>query len=496
MEQDRTIFPASSYKESVLEPIFNDFKEHFFQEMMTLNYAHTIMLAEQFIITHNEAKMILSGLKDIEKNLDLDSLKYTGDFEDVFFYVENKLKKKIGIEVAGKLHTGRSRNDMDITMYKMKLKDYLLSLIKNLLSLVETLINVAEKNKKTLVIAYTHGQPAQPTTFGHYLAALVEILIRDVDRLFHSYQVVDKSSMGAAAITTTGFNLNRKRVAELLGFKEVQENSYGSIAAVDYLTEVYSHLKILFINLGRFTQDLGQWTGFDVNHLYVPNEFVQVSSIMPQKRNPVPIEHLRILSSITVGYCDTVINSMHNTPFTDMNDAEDPIQVIGYKAFSSGERVLRLLTNFVSGLKVNNDIIKKRIEESYVAVTELADSLVRKENISFRQAHEITSELVKLLIGRKSSLREIEYEEFKELFNRVIGREPDLSEKELRKYIDPEYFVSIRKRFGGPGYDTFSESIKGYYEKFRSYQKLYNEKKTFIKEALNRLEQIVDEYLI
>ena len=117
--------------------------------------------------------------------------------------------------------------------------------------------------------------------------------------------------MGAAAITTTGFNLNRERMADLLGFKAPLENSYGCISSVDYVTGLYSALKVMFLNMGRFIQDLAQRSAFEVGHIYVPNEFVQISSIMPQKRNPVPIEHMRLIASLSSGHCDTIINTMH-----------------------------------------------------------------------------------------------------------------------------------------------------------------------------------------
>ena len=147
---------------------------------------------------------------------------------------------------------------------------------------------------------------------------------------------------------------------------------------MDYLLEVYSAIKILFLNLGRFAQDLDFQTSFELGHLYVPNEFVQISSIMPQKRNPVAVEHIRIQASTVVGQCDTVINAMHNTPFADMNDAEDPIQVVGFDLFAKADRCLKLITGFVSGLQVDSAKVERHINESFVTITELADTLVRK----------------------------------------------------------------------------------------------------------------------
>ena len=155
--------------------------------------------------------------------------------------------------------------------------------------------------------------------------------------------------MGAAAITTSGFGLDRTRMAELLGFAEVQENSYGCIAAADYATGVYAALKLVFIHAGRFVQDLNAWTGFEIGHLHVPDAFVQISSIMPQKRNPVPVEHLRLMASLGAARCEAVLTAVHNTPFTDMNDSEGEVQIAGYDAFDTAHRFMALLGGLLDG---------------------------------------------------------------------------------------------------------------------------------------------------
>lgn len=460
--KDLTKFPSPIYQETVLEPIFKTFKDNYYHEMMTINYAHAVILVEQGIITKEEGQQIVGALRDIERKLVPEDLEYTGEYEDLFFYIEKQLISKLGIEIAGKLHTGRSRNDINITLFKMKTKQNLLALLDEVVALQQSLLQIAEDNKETLVIAYTHGQPAQPTTFGHYLGALIEILERDLERLLRAYATTDQCSMGAAAITTSGFPLNRRKIATLLGFAQPQENSYGCIAAVDYLLEVYSALKILFINLGRFAQDLDFWTSFEIGHLYVPNEFVQVSSIMPQKRNPVAVEHIRIQASVIVGLCDTMVSAMHNTPFADMNDAEDPIQVVGFDAFHKARRCLRLITGFMSGVQVDEVKVKEHIAESFVTITELADSLVREENISFRAAHEVASLLVRDLIAQGQSLYSVDYQQFATYFQEVTGRKPDLSPARLREILDPAYFVQVRSCQGGPALPALESSLKKY----------------------------------
>jgi argininosuccinate lyase len=346
-------FPAPSYKETVLAPLFDIVKRHHFRPLLAIDRAHAVMLHECGWLTRDEVRAILAALADIEANVDPMALTYTGQFEDLFFVIQEAVMARAGADVGGKLHTGRSRNDIDHTLFRLALKHLLADYRTALLELIATLLDTAERHAAIIVVAYTHGQPAQPSTFGHYLAAFAEVLQRDAARLAAASATVDRCSLGAAAITTSGFKLDRARVAALLGFAAPVENAYGAIAACDYITEPYAALRVHAINLGRFVQDLNQWTGFETGHLHVPDGFVQISSIMPQKRNPVPIEHMRLLASLAAGHAETVIATMHNTPFTDMNDAEAEVQAAGHAAFESGQRVLRLLGPFTASLTVN-----------------------------------------------------------------------------------------------------------------------------------------------
>ncbi|MCB1350852.1 MAG: argininosuccinate lyase, partial [Maritimibacter sp.] len=318
---DTSTFPDPTYRDTVLAPLFEGVKQHYAAHMGAINRAHLVMLAETGILPAEDAAKLAAALKAIDAEVDISALTYTGEHEDYFFLVEAELRKRLG-DLGGALHTARSRNDMDHTLFKMALRTRAEHLLAQVLTLTGALIAKAEAEKSTLIVAYTHGQPAQPSTFGHYLGAAIEVLLRDATRLDAAIDGLGHCPMGAAAITTSGFPIDRARVAHLLGFADPLLNSYGCIASVDYVTGLYSAIKLVFLHLGRLIQDLAFWSAFEVGQLYVPNSFVQISSIMPQKRNPVPIEHLRHLASVTVGRCDTIVGTVHNTPFTDMNDSE------------------------------------------------------------------------------------------------------------------------------------------------------------------------------
>src|SRR5690606_29504821 len=227
---DLSVFPDPVYKQTVLAPLFDGAKNHHVDAFRAIDRAHLVMLAETGILDADQASRIAAALDSIDAEVDPTTLVYTGEVEDYFFLIERELKKRLGADLAGRLHTARSRNDIDHTLFKLGLKARLDVLIDKALALHTTLVDAAEREKATLIVAYTHGQPAQPSTLGHYLAAVTEVLARDIERLFEAYRIVDLSPMGAAAITTSGFAIDRARVAELLGFAAPLQNSYSCIA--------------------------------------------------------------------------------------------------------------------------------------------------------------------------------------------------------------------------------------------------------------------------
>lgn len=445
---DTSVFPDPVYRDTVLAPLFEGVKANYAAGMSMINRAHLVMLAKTGILTTSDATKLAKCLAAIDVDVDINDLTYTGEHEDYFFLVEAELRNRLG-DLGGSLHTARSRNDMDHTLFKMALRQRAANLIDELHALASALTETARKEADTLIVAYTHGQPAQPTTFGHYLSAIIEVILRDAERIDAAADALEHCPMGAAAITTSGFPIDRDLVATLLGFDGPQLNSYGCIAAVDYITGLYSAIKLVFVHLGRLIQDLQFWSAFEVNQIYIPNSLVQISSIMPQKRNPVPIEHMRHLSSVTTGRCDMIVNVMHNTPFTDMNDSEGEVQQAGYAAFDSGGRVLELLTAFLPACRINADQVAINTDAACITITELADTLVRDEKLSFRQAHEISAATARAVISANVPLG-AGFAEFSKAFERETGRETGLSAETFALVTSAEYFIGVRDRIGGP----------------------------------------------
>ena len=441
-------FPDPVYRETVLEPAFETVRQHFAPHIHAINRAHLIMLSETGILDRRPAGRIASALARIEDELRTVPPKYSEQHEDFFFLLEAELIARVG-DIGSMLHIGRSRNDMDQTCFRMELRQRTEESIGLALHLAEKLLDRARSETQTLIVAYTHGQPAQPTTFCHYLLAVIEVLLRDTRRLESALAVVDQCPLGAAAITTTGFPIDRERVAGLLGFSAISLNAYACIAAVDYLTGLYSALKLVFLHLGRVTQDMVQWTSFEAGQLLVPDSLVQISSIMPQKRNPVPVEHLRHLCSSTVGRCDMIQTVMHNTPFADMNDSEADVQQAGFGAFDSGNRALALFAALLPSCRVDSDRSRSRIDAAYITVTELADTLVRKEAIAFRTAHRIAGQTSRAALEQGKTIAQA-FAEFSEAFATIEGRPSGLTETQFLEVVSPDTFVARRDRPGGP----------------------------------------------
>jgi argininosuccinate lyase len=459
---DGTAFPHPVYAETVLAPLFEGVKAHYAAHMAAINEAHLVMLAETGILSRADGAALAGALDAISAEVAPDALTYTGEHEDWFFLVEAELRRRLG-DLGGTLHTARSRNDMDHTVFRMALLDRGAALLECVEALASALLAKAGAERATLIVAYTHGQPAQPTTFGHYLAAAIEVLLRDAARLQAAMDVLDRCPMGAAAITTTGFPIDRGRVAALLGFEAPLLNAYGCIASVDYVTGFYSAMKLVFLHLGRVIQDLQFWSAFEVGQLHVPDAFVQISSIMPQKRNPVPIEHLRHLASVTAGRCDTIVNTMHNTPFTDMNDSEGEVQQAGYAAFDSGTRMLALLAALLPACSIRAERVRANMDAACVTVTELADTLVRDEGLSFRQAHEIAAATARAVIADGQPLG-AGFGAFAASFAAVAGRAPGLDAEAFAGAVAPETFVARRDRPGGPAPAALAEALFSYAE--------------------------------
>ena len=263
--------------------------------VLAINKAHVVMLMEQKIINWQDGAKILIALQK------QDSQKLDPNAEDVHMAVEEAVLAETGPEVGGNLHIAKSRNDQVTTAIRMALRNELLIVMQQVLNMQESLLTSASKHTETIILAYTHLQPAQPVTFAHYLLSHVGALRRDLQRLQSVYERVNLCPLGAGALATTSFPINRKTTANLLGFDSVLENSIDAVGTRDFILETQSSLTLLAVNLSRLAEDLIIWSSPEFGTVELPDEFTSTSSIMPQKKNPEVLEVIRATSQLRFG---------------------------------------------------------------------------------------------------------------------------------------------------------------------------------------------------
>jgi len=446
---------SPEYIRLVLNENFEDAKALFLSPLMAIHYAHLAMLAETGILAKADARALRSALDRIDL-AKVHAVKFDGTCEDLFFHVETLLAGACGADVAGRLHTARSRNDIDMTMYRMRLRQLVLELAAATLSLRGALIDVASAHRETIFPAHTHTQPAQPTTVAHYLLGAIEQLERDTTRLLAAFRSTNVNPLGACAITGTGFPIDRERTSELLGFDGAMGNTYGSIATVDYLLESTSAASVLVVGVGRLVHDLLLWCTAEVGYLRLGDAFVQVSSIMPQKRNPVALEHARALASKAFGELAAVPAAVHNTPFGDIVDTEDDLQPLVATAFKDATRAVALVAAAMPTAEFDVARMRARAAESWVTVTELADTLARDHGVPFKAGHAIASKLIAARTARPAApLADL----LASVSREVTGREIKMSADVLAKVLSPEHFIAVRKTAGGPAPDVTASAV-------------------------------------
>src|SRR5437764_921286 len=437
---------APEYVACVLNENFEDAKALLLAPMMAINYAHLVMLDAQGIVPREAAHELRVALDGISLDA-IRAVKYDGTCEDLFFYIERLLVEACGEAVAGRLHTARSRNDIDMTMYRMRQREFVLGLAAASFALRRAAASSARRQRETIFAAHTHTQPAQPTTVAHYLLAVVEQLERDAVRLQGAYDRTNRDPLGACAITGTGFPIDRRLTSELLGFSGPTGNTYGSIATVDYLLESTSAASVLLTGLGRLLQDLLLWCTSEFGYMRLGDGYVQCSSIMPQKRNPVALEHARAIGSKALGQAQAIVTTVHNTPFGDIVDTEDDLQPLVFSMFRDATRMVKLVAAAMRTARFDAARLEARAADGWTTLTELADTLVRDHGMAFKTAHTIASRLV---AARRQSPEKSLSALLSDASAGLLPSVLHYSDQDLERILSPRHFVSVRTTYGGP----------------------------------------------
>ncbi len=410
-----------------------------------INKASIVMLAETGIVPKDVAARIAKGIQQLieQEAWDEKNRRTSADYLDY----EPRLIAIAGPE-ASRLHTGRSRQDLASTIARMNRRDGILQTSEALIAAREKLLKRAEEHVETIIPAYTHGVQAQPTTFAHYLLAFESALARATERLQQAYARVNQCPLGAAALATSSFPLDRKRLAELLGFDGVVENAYDAnhLAPIDSALDVASAYAIAAVEMGMFAQDLHAQYAEPVPWFMLgAGELTGTSSIMPQKRNPAALEQLRAQASILLSEMQTMTWVSHNNR-TGMFDYRmyDPVPC------ARALTVFRLFGSVVDALVVNKARALEEVQADYSTTTEIADALLQKAEVPFRIGHHFASKLTDYGRGKGLKLHEIPFAEVRRIYSENANAALPLQEHEYREIISAEYMVFGRKGLGGP----------------------------------------------
>ncbi len=451
--------PAEEIVRYLIGPRLHGEAEALFPLMDRVNRAHLVMLAERGILAAPAATALARGLAGISAR-GLGAIELDPHKEDLYFNVESALIADVGPEIGGQLHTGRSRNDLYATLQRMKARTVALDITERTLGVIRRLLDLAEREIQTVMTGYTHMQPGQPITVGHYLSGVAQALQRDAQRQLDAWPRTNLSPLGAGGLATTGFPIDRHRTAALLGFDGIIANSLDAVGSRDYVTDLLYAFSTTAVTISRLAHDIHVWYTFEFGFIDIDDSIAGTSSIMPQKKNPSPIEHLKAKAAHPVGALVSALAAQKTTPFTHGREVGNE-SVAGFgHAREEMEATLALADLVLRGLRFRADAMLDDARRNYCTLTELADTLVRDRGLSFRVAHEVVGALARAASERGlAGSNAISPALVNEVAHGVTGRALGLTEADLVAALDPRFNVEQRRVPGGPAPQAVREVI-------------------------------------
>ena len=416
-----------------------------FAHEMWVHLAHGLMLQRQGIIAPPAMRPILA---EVLRLAAAGPAAVPVDYrqEDLYSYVERAIVEALGPDIGGRLHTGRSRNDLNVTTWRMALRGQLLETLELLAALRATLLRLAEQHADVVMPGYTHTQHAQPITFGYWLLSAADVLARDHTRLAAALAHADQNPLGAGALTTTAFPLDRLLTTDLLGFATPLESAYDAVSSRDDALEAGAAMAVLMTFLSRLATNLQNWSTWEYNFVELADRHSAVSSIMPQKKNPVALEHLKAAAAMVNGALVAMLGATKNTEFADVNDAVTSVNEPVLDACLRTRRILALFEEVFAHLTLNAPRMASAAAQGYGSATELADVIVRETGLSFRQAHNIVAVVVREALEAGLTADQLRAGDI----DRAAGRPLGLSEVAVAQALNPAENIRARTVLGGP----------------------------------------------
>ena len=425
------------------------FDQRLYAQDIAGSRAHAAMLGTTGILSTNDAKAIREGLLTVLSEIETGKFTFRTELEDIHLNVESRLTEIIG-EPGKRLHTGRSRNDQVALDFRLWVRDQCDAAITGLTALMQVFLAQAEAGADWVMPGFTHLQTAQPVTWGHHMLAYVEMLSRDRSRFADARKRMNECPLGAAALAGTSFPIDRHMTAHALGFDRPTANSLDSVADRDFALEFLTASSICAMHLSRFAEELVIWSSAQFRFVTLSDKWTTGSSIMPQKKNPDAAELLRAKLGRILGATVALFTVMKGLPLTYSKDMQEDKEQV-FDAADTLMLALAAMTGMVSDLTANRDVLKAAAAAGFSTATDLADWLVRTQNLPFRTAHHVTGTLVALAEAKGCDLPDLSLAEMQ-------TAHPGITQ-EVYSVLGTENSVRSRQSYGGTAPDQVRAQI-------------------------------------
>jgi len=427
-----------------------------YHEDILASSVHVEMLFNQKIIDFKIKNKIIWGLKRIKNEIIKKKFSFDEKLEDIHMNIEKRLFDLIGDE-AGYIHTARSRNDQVITDFKIWIKKATNQIVKSLDSTINLTLKNANKNIETIMPGFTHLKNAQPVSFAHYLMAYVEMFSRDKKRFLNNIDNLNENPLGVAALTGTSYNIDRFYTSKKLNFKKPTKNSIDTVSDRDFVLDFLFSCSTCAIHISRIAEELIIWNSDAFRLISLNDKIVTGSSIMPQKKNPDPLEYLRGKTGILFGNLFAMLTILKGLPLSYFKDLQDDKELV-FNSYDQLRTSLMILNDVLKNFIVNKKRMYQLAEKGYLTATDLADYMVRELKYPFRKAYKQTVKIVNYAEKKHKKLSELRIEEINLI-------EPKLK-KDVLKVFDLKYSINSKTSYGGTSFENIKKMIKSYKKKY------------------------------
>ena len=477
------------------EPLLPNIVSHSSEAELPLLYAyhmfdkaHLVMLGEEKLIPLDDVVEMLKAIRDMEaEGMEDIRLEVGGGMHSAEYF----LVRRLGEDVGGRMHLGRSSGDLGAVGQRIRQRDRLIELMNGINNLRDAVLRVAEENLDAVMPGYTHTQHAQPVTLGFQLLAWASILERDFQRAAEAYGRVNHSPAGAAIMTGSSFPLNRHRTAELLGFDAAIRNTFDAIMSQDVAVDTFISVALVNLNLSKWASDINFWFTSEAGYVDIPDRFCGTSSIMMQKKNPYALEHARAAVTESMGGLITAFAVQKASTGEPMSDRVYLYDAL-WRSFDLAIRDLYWFAELLPEMEVKKERMKEMAGSFWAQATDVAAALVREKGMPWRTAHQIVGILVRLSYENGRKPLDTTPEMLDQAAIEYMGEPLGISKDVLDRALDPVEFVNARTLYGGPAPEECLRRLPEFHRNLKDDRNSVQERERRLVEAAEKLEGTID----